>query len=97
MFTPLRIYPKGAHGNVAIPPINRPILGDLNVQWCKMNIIYTDGPVRKPANNISLKKKEINSTPPLMNVPIITTRNMGMMNRVAPPPPGTSCGCGGGH
>ena len=24
-----------AHGNVAIPLINRPILGDLNVQWCK--------------------------------------------------------------
>jgi len=31
--TPLRI--SNAHGNVAIPLINRPILGDLNVQWCK--------------------------------------------------------------
>jgi hypothetical protein len=26
---------SNAHGNVAIPLINRPILGDLNVQWCK--------------------------------------------------------------
>jgi hypothetical protein len=31
--TPLRI--SNAHGNVAIPLINRPIMGDLNVQWCK--------------------------------------------------------------
>ena len=31
--TPLRIL--NAHGNVAIPLINRPFLGDLNVQWCK--------------------------------------------------------------
>jgi len=33
--TPLRIYPKGAHGNVAISLINRPTLGDLSVEWCK--------------------------------------------------------------
>ena len=32
--TPLRI--SNAHGNVAIPLINRPKLGDLNVQWCKI-------------------------------------------------------------
>ena len=63
----------------------------------KLNLIYTDGPVRKPANNISLNKKQINSSPSVINAPMITTRNMGMMNRVALPPPGTSCGCGGGH
>jgi len=30
---------SNAHGNVAIPLINRPKLGDLNVQWCKYLII----------------------------------------------------------
>ena len=42
VFTPLRIYcVVNAHGNVATVPcplINRPILGDLNVQWCKILI-----------------------------------------------------------
>ena len=33
IFTPLRI--SNAHGNVAIAHLNRPKLGDLNVQWCK--------------------------------------------------------------
>jgi len=34
-FTPLRIYPKGAHDNVSTPLINRAKLEDLNVQSCK--------------------------------------------------------------
>ena len=34
-FTPLRIYPKGAHGNCYFALINRPRMGDLIVQRCK--------------------------------------------------------------
>ena len=33
VLTPLRIYPKGAHGNFTL--LNRPIMGDLIVQRCK--------------------------------------------------------------
>jgi hypothetical protein len=59
---------SNAHGNVAIPLINRPILGDLNVQWCKREGTYGKEGNResfegrfpsKKLNNINLKRIKV--------------------------------------
>lgn len=57
-FTPLRIL--NAHGNVAIPLINRPIMGDLNVQWCKKDIMRVVKDLRyTPPEDMFISRKWI--------------------------------------
>lgn len=61
----------------------------------KMNLKYAGNPVR------NVPVPPIIISPPVQRAPVLapsqSTRNMGMLVRVAPPAPGTSCGCGGSH
>jgi len=60
--TPLRI--SNAHGNVAIPLINRPKLGDLSVEWCKGEPYFFKLISSKPRCKIHyLKKNRIVNEP----------------------------------
>jgi len=76
--TPLRI--SNAHGNVAIPLINRPILGDLNVQWCKSRENYSTYKLSYFENKVYDVDQDDKKTYDLDNIPSKITGKYGLVN-----------------